>query len=95
MKDSSLEFYAGSSVPPTRRQALKAAAACFTVGGGSYRNHGSPAPPDPTPAVIVLDDCDPNFRGDVRTHDDGLRILDAEGKEIRHIGGLSNCQPSR
>ena len=92
MKDSSLEFYSGSSIPPTRRQALKAAVACFTVGGGSPGITGSAAPPDPTPAVIVLDDCDPNFRGDVRTHDDGLRLLSADGKEIRRVGGLSNGQ---
>src|SRR5690349_18292888 len=76
---------------PTRRQALEGSMECFTVGSGSSCNCGSAAPPDPTPAVIVLDDCEPNFRGDVRTHDDGLRLLDVEGKEIRRVGGLSNC----
>ena len=66
--------------------------ACFTVGSGSPWNQGSAAPPETMPAVIVLDDCDPNFRGDARTHDDGLRLLDAEGKEIRRVGGLSDCE---
>src|SRR4051812_21177659 len=81
-----------SASKPTRRQAIKAAAACFTFGGRSLWNHGSAAPPEPIPAVVVLDDCDPNFRGDMQSHDDGLRLLTADGKAVWRIGGLSNCQ---
>jgi hypothetical protein len=44
------------------------------------------------PAVIVLDDCDPNFQFDVHSRDDALRLFSADGKEIRRVGGLNNCQ---
>jgi hypothetical protein len=43
------------------------------------------------PAVVVLDDCDPHYdKG--KSHDDGIRLLATDGKEIARIGGLNNCQ---
>jgi hypothetical protein len=76
----------------TRRETLRLAAACFGVLSGSSWNHVPAAPPGSRPAVVVLDDCDPNFLGKVEGHNDGLRLLTADGKETRRIGGLSNCE---
>jgi DNA-binding beta-propeller fold protein YncE len=75
----------------TRRQSIKLGAACIAVGAGPTLNHGLAAPPQPIPAVAVLDDCDPNYEKG-KSHDDGLRILASDGKEIGRIVGLNNCQ---
>jgi hypothetical protein len=75
----------------TRRQSIRLGAACIAVGATPTLNHGSAVPPQPMPAVVVLDDCDPNYEKG-KSHDDGLRILAADGKEIGRIGGLNNCQ---
>jgi DNA-binding beta-propeller fold protein YncE len=75
----------------TRRQCIKLGAACIAVGSGPTLNHGSAAPPQPRTAVVVLDDCDPNYEKG-KSHDDGLRLLAADGSEIGRIGGLNNCQ---
>jgi hypothetical protein len=75
----------------TRRQCIKLGAACLAVGASSTLNPGSAAPPKPMTAVVVLDDCDPDYTTG-KIHDDGLRLLDSDGKEIGRIGGLNNCQ---
>jgi len=40
----------------------------------------------------VLDDCDPQFHGDINGRDDGLRLLADDGRQLWRIGGLNNCQ---
>jgi len=47
--------------------------------------------PLPDVAVAVLDDCDPNFKGD-GPHGDGIRLLSREGKQLFALSGLNNCQ---
>jgi len=75
----------------TRRQSIKLGAACIAWGASPTLANGSADPPRPKTTVVVLDDCDPTYeRG--KTHDDGLRLLAADGKEIGRIGGLNNCQ---
>lgn len=51
------------------------------------------APPAFTaaPAIVVLDDIDPNFER-TRPHHDGLRLLDSSGAELWSHSGLNNCQ---
>jgi hypothetical protein len=78
----------------TRRHSIKLGAACFTLGAGPAWNLVSAAPPESMTAFVVLDDCDPNFnKGFV--HDDGLRLLAADGKEVRRIGGLKIARASQ
>jgi hypothetical protein len=76
----------------SRRHVLKLATACFTLGGGPAWKRVTAAPPEQLPAVVVLDDCDPVFQGDVNLRNDGLRLLSADGKELGRVGGLNNCQ---
>jgi WD40 repeat protein len=46
---------------------------------------GSPEPaPSDAPAVVVLDNCDPDFM-EARPHRDGLRFLTDSGRELRSI----------
>lgn len=45
------------------------------------------------PAVVILDDCDPDFKGD-KPHGDGVRALSAGGKPLWSIKGLNNCEAS-
>jgi hypothetical protein len=43
------------------------------------------------PAVVVLDDCDPDYdRGHL--HSDGLRLITADGKVLREFREFNNCQ---
>ena len=74
-----------------RRQYIKMGAACIATGASSTLNHGSAARPQPQAAVVVLDDCDPNYEKG-KSHDDGLRLLAGDGSVIGRIGGLNNCQ---
>ena len=74
-----------------RREYIKMGAACIATGASSTLNHGSAARPQPQAAVVVLDDCDPNYEKG-KSHDDGLRLLAGDGSVIGRIGGLNNCQ---
>jgi uncharacterized protein (TIGR03067 family) len=47
--------------------------------------------PLPDVAVAVLDDSDPDYKGD-GPHGDGIRVLSREGKELFALTGLNNCQ---
>ena len=66
----------------TRRQSIKLGAACFAVGAGPTLNRGSAAPPQPIPAVVVLDDCDPNYeKGKSREDEMGFGSSPATAKK--------------
>jgi hypothetical protein len=41
--------------------------------------------------VVVLDDCDPDYKGTIR-HKDGVGFLDENGHRIRYLDGLNNCE---
>jgi beta-lactamase regulating signal transducer with metallopeptidase domain len=41
--------------------------------------------------VAVLDDCDPNYKGE-GPHGDGIRLLAADGKEVYSRKSLNNCE---
>ena len=47
--------------------------------------------PFPEVAVAVLDNCDPNYKGD-GPHGDGVRLLSRNGEELAAIKGLNTCE---
>jgi hypothetical protein len=53
---------------------------------------GAAAPvPAPKGGVLVLDDCDPDFRGKDE-YADNLSSIDGAGKVVFRVSGLNNCQ---
>jgi hypothetical protein len=42
---------------------------------------------------VILDDCDPDFKGN-KPHGDGVRALSAGGKVVWELKGLNNCEAS-
>jgi hypothetical protein len=51
------------------------------------KNEGLPQPP----AVLVLDDCDDDFR-EARPHHDGLRYVSDSGQELHALKEFNTCQ---
>jgi DNA-binding beta-propeller fold protein YncE len=51
----------------------------------------TPAPPPPPSGVIVLDNCDPVFRGKP-TYEDNLSFFDASAKLRARVSGLNVCE---
>jgi hypothetical protein len=83
---------------PVRIAALMA----FVLGGGAFvSTQAAPAPIQKEKAaggVIVLDDCDPEYRGKA-TYEDNLTFLAPSGKLRARVSGLNVCEeigsPSR
>lgn len=56
----------------------------------------SPAAPVPKAApnaagILVLDNCDPDFKGKAE-YADNLTLLDGSGKEVFRVSGFNNCE---
>jgi DNA-binding beta-propeller fold protein YncE len=50
-----------------------------------------PLPEQPTTRVIVLDNCDPIYKGKEH-YEDNLSFLDGSGKTVARVSGLNNCE---
>jgi hypothetical protein len=61
-----------------------------TAGMAATALSAAPLPAKPT-GVIVLDDCDPQYK-DKDRYEDNLSFYDAAGKLLRRVSGLNNCE---
>jgi DNA-binding beta-propeller fold protein YncE len=74
--------------------ALALVAMAFLMAGGLFvPTQAAPLPvkKEKPAGVIVLDDCDPQFKGKA-VYEDGLSFLSASGKLQKRVTGLNNCQ---
>src|SRR5262249_32057985 len=74
--------------------ALVGAAIVGTVGFYYAPTQAAPAPVEkakPSGGVIVLDDCDPEFKGK-SAYEDNLTFLAASGKLRARVSGLNVCE---
>jgi hypothetical protein len=72
-----------------RRQVLGLGMAGLALARSAHGAHPGAAAEEPS--VIVLDDTDPNFRGD-GPHADGVRAFSGRAKELWSVRTLNNCR---
>lgn len=61
-------------------------AASFAASGKT-----APAPPRPKTGILVLDNCDPIYKGKEK-YEDNLSSISSEGKIAFRVSGLNNCE---
>jgi DNA-binding beta-propeller fold protein YncE len=77
----------------TRREFLLRGAAGLAAAWAAGRPVAAPAAPAPTKpsGFIVLDNCDPDYKGK-DAYEDNLSFFDASGKLVARVSGLNNCE---
>jgi DNA-binding beta-propeller fold protein YncE len=76
----------------TRRTFLRHAAAAVALAlPGSGRSAPAPIRRIRPGGFLVLDNCDPDFRGKAR-YEDNLSFFDSAARLVARVGGLNNCE---
>jgi hypothetical protein len=84
-------FDASLHGPSTRREFLRLTAAGLTSAALAAGGSDVLAGPRRTTGVLVLDDCDPDYKDREKYHDN-LSCYDTSGRQLFRVSGLNGCE---